>query len=116
MYKAIIKRVAKHLCAWDAGYIAMDEFSEETLEIHWDNCATDDKAEFLQRAAVILSIREPDPEGRYAVKVVDLKVELPECPDYGYGVAAAAWCQKIYGEAMLKAGFVKEIKEATDGR
>jgi len=99
MYKAIIKRVAKHLCAWDAGYIAMDEFSEETLEIHWDNCATDDKAEFLQRAAVILSIREPDPEGRFGIAVVDRKPEYPE------GVFDYEQHRRIFEQA----GFVKEI-------
>jgi len=62
---------------------------------------------------LILSIRlndkgEPDPEGRYAVKVVDLKAGLPETNDTRWGVEVQ--------QDMLKAGFVKEIKEATDGR
>jgi len=76
----------------------------------------------------LLSIRlnnkgEPDPEGRYAVKVVDLAEKLPDMELYYEGKklyfhpeSIEAQYYKLAQQDMLSAGFVKEIKEATDGR
>jgi len=78
---------------------------------------------FRDTAKKILSIRlndkgEPDPEGRYAVKVVDLAEKLPDMELYYEGKklyfhpeSIEAQYYKLAQQDMLSAGFVKEIKE-----
>jgi len=50
----------------------------------------------------------PDPEGRYAVKVVDLKGELPKNP---YELIAGYKGYNIAQQDVLKAGFARIVEE-----
>jgi len=88
---------------------------------------------FRDTAKKILSIRlndkgEPDPEGRYGIAVVDRKAEVPKNPYSGINIdSAQVKAGYLYvtkdlrqgfdecKEAMLKAGFVKELKEVSNG-
>jgi len=101
------ERVAREIM-WepDYGYRDWEAFSEL-----YPNYAKD----VLHKADGILSTQGDivdgkwvdKADGQYAVKVVDLKAGLPETNDTRWGVEVQ--------QDMLKAGFVKEIKEVSNG-
>jgi len=117
MYKAIIERLER---------IVGSRMQSVQVSLNWWEEAPKCTQE-------LLSIRlndkgEPDPEGRYGIAVVDRKAEVPKNPYSGINIdSAQVKAGYLYvtkdlrqgfdecKEAMLKAGFVKELKEVSNG-